>query len=294
MAKQLKLTDKREKWVGNRSNNLKGKPLQANAGLEAAYYKKIKRILDMMANETSREVAKVLRGDAAKEFAMDVSISSAFRVLFNKLARKYDRVFAEHAKGYAEYLIRQSESQSKTTLGASLKQLSGGLSIKTDNMTPKLREIIKASVDENTSLIKSVGSDYMKKVRDDVMRSITATDTGGLTGLRDRIDKALTSRYAQQRNKAKNVANDQVRKVYNNINAERMKSVGVRKFQWLHSGASQTPDPEHVKMDGNIYSFDDLPVVNSRTGERGIPSTRPGCKCFMRPVIEFEDGEEVT
>ena len=277
MAKQLKLTEKREKWVGNRSTNLKGKPLQANAGLEAAYYKKIKRILDMMANETSREVAKVLKSDAAKGFAMDASISSAFRVLFNKLTRKYDRVFAEHAKGYAEYLIRQSESQSKTTLGASLKQLSGGLSIKTDNMTPKLREVIKASVDENTSLIKSVGSDYMDKVRDDVMRSITATDTGGLTGLRDRIDKSLTSRYAQQRNKAKNVALDQTRKVYNNINAERMKSVGVTKFEWNHSGGSQNPREDHIKMDGNIYSFDDLPVIDRRTGERGIPGQAINC-----------------
>lgn len=294
MAKQVELSSKKQQWVGNRSTNLRGKPLHASSGLEVEYYKKIKRLLDQMAKETSREVGKVLRGDAAKEFAMDASIASAFRILFNKLNRKYDRVFAEHAKGYAEYLIRQSENQSKTTLGTSLKTLSGGLTIKTDIMTGKLSEVLKASVSENTNLIKSIQSDYMEKIRDDVMRSITATDTGGLTGLRQRIDKVLTTRYAQHRNKAKNIALDQTRKVYNNINAERMKAVGVKRFVWNHSGGSQKPRQDHINMDGNVYSFDDLPVIDKRTGERGIPGQAINCKCFMTPVISFEDGEEIT
>lgn len=294
MAKKIQLSESKRDWVGNRTTNLRGKPLHANVGLEAEYYKKIKRLLDQMARETSREVDKLLRSPAAKEFAMDVSISSAFRVLFNRLGRKHAKIFAELSKRHAEFLITQSKKQSKTTLGASLKELSGGLSISTDLVTGRLNEILKASVIENVSLIKSVQSDYMDKVRDDVMRSITSPDSGGLAGLREQINKSLTSRYSQQKNKAKNVALDQTRKVYNNINMERMQAVGVTRFIWRHSGGSQKPRRAHIDMDGKVYSFDDLPIIDSRTGERGIPGQAINCKCFMEPVISFDDGEEVS
>ena len=106
MAKKLKLTEKKQKWVGNREVALKGDPLPSNSGLEIKYRKKLNRLVDAMHKEVDRELTSLFKGDAAKGFAQDASISSAVRVLMNKLSRKYDRVFAEHAKGYAEYLAR--------------------------------------------------------------------------------------------------------------------------------------------------------------------------------------------
>jgi uncharacterized protein with gpF-like domain len=46
-------------------------------------------------------------------------------------------------------------------------------------------------------------------------------------------------------------------------------------------------------MDGNVYSFDDPPIIDKNTGERGIPGQAINCRCFMVPVIEFEDEEEI-
>ncbi len=228
------------------------------------------------------------------DFAQDASISSAFRIMFNKLARKYDRSFSQHAVGYALWLERQSSDHSKRMLGTSLHKLAGGITIKTDLMTGELDEKLKASVDKNTSLIKSIQKNYLDQVRSDVMHSITSADSGGMAGLREKIHNSLTTRYKQQRNKAKNVALDQSKKVFNTINAGRMKAVGIKKFQWHHTGGSQRPRKDHIKMDGNIYSFDDLPVIDARTGERGIPGQAIHCNCFMTPVFELEDGEEIT
>ncbi len=294
MAEKFKFSDKRKKWIGKRTAVMKGSPLLPSAGISTAYYKKIMRLLDPMAKETAREISKILNSNAAGDFAQDASISSAFRIMFNKLARKYDRSFSQHAVGYALWLERQSKDHSKRMLGTSLHKLAGGITIKTDLMTGELDEKLKASVDKNTSLIKSIQKNYLDQVRSDVMHSITSADSGGMAGLREKIHNSLTTRYKQQRNKAKNVALDQSKKVFNTINAERMKAVGIKKFQWHHTGGSQRPRKDHIKMDGNIYSFDDLPVIDARTGERGIPGQAIHCNCFMTPVFEFEDGEEIT
>jgi len=71
-----------------------------------------------------------------------------------------------------------------------------------------------------------------------------------------------------------------------------MEKVGVKKFKWLHSGGGQKPRKDHIEMNGNIYSFDDLPVIDKRTGERGIPGQAINCRCRMAPVIEFDNDEE--
>ena len=70
-----------------------------------------------------------------------------------------------------------------------------------------------------------------------------------------------------------------------------MEKLGLKKFEWLHSGGGHHPRPDHVAMSGNIYSFTSLPIIDSKTGERGIPGQAINCKCVMRPVIEFEQGE---
>lgn len=54
-----------------------------------------------------------------------------------------------------------------------------------------------------------------------------------------------------------------------------MKSAGVKKFQWLHSAGGRDPRPLHINdypsgLNGGIFSFDDLPVIDEKTGERGI------------------------
>jgi uncharacterized protein with gpF-like domain len=36
-----------------------------------------------------------------------------------------------------------------------------------------------------------------------------------------------------------------------------------------------------------VYSFDDLPVVDERTGETGIPGQAVNCRCTMSPVFDF-------
>jgi SPP1 gp7 family putative phage head morphogenesis protein len=156
-----------------------------------------------------------------------------------------------------------------------------------------MEDIAKAIVEENVSLIKSIPQQYFKDITGSVMRSIT---TGaGMSTLLPQIQKynAMTER------RAKNLALDQTRKAYNGINKQRMQSIGVKKFEWVHSGGGQHPRRSHIALGGRVFSFDDLPVINKEQVDagyegpvRGIPGQAINCRCTMIPVIEFDDIEQ--
>lgn len=290
MASKPILTKKKATWAGQfRPNLLRGAPLNHNAMVAERYNKDLQSLVSQMTAQVEREIRKLFEGDAAQEyFAVDESISSQARILTNKLTDTFNSLFARRSKMMASRAVKNSANASKSSLHFSLKELSGGLSIKTDFMTGDLSEVITASIAENVSLIKSISSDYLTEIQGAVMRSL---QPGG-NGLADLVPYFQDRKEITQR-RARNIALDQTRKAYNSINTERLKSIGVKKFEWIHSGGGAHPRREHIKMDGNIYSFDDLPVIGIMYGNevRGIPGQLPNCRCTMRPVIEF-DGDE--
>lgn len=280
---KLKLTAKREAWAAQRSApSFQGAPLQHNAGVAVRYADSLQSITAQMTAQVKREVLRLFETDAAAaHFGTDAAVGSQARILMNQLGARFNDLFAKKAKPMAETMAQGADKASTTSLHASLTKLSGGMSLKTSFSNPTLNNIAKAVVTENVGLIKSIASEYLQKVEGAVMRSIT---TGN--GLQDLVP-ALEQYEGQTHRRAKNIALDQTRKAYNSINRGRMEALGVQKFKWHHSGGGAHPREDHVEMDGNVYSFDDLPVIDQRTGERGIPGQAPNCRCTMSPVFDF-------
>jgi SPP1 gp7 family putative phage head morphogenesis protein len=222
---------------------------------------------------------------------MDASLSSQANILLNKLFRGFEDQFKNQGQRYAERMVNDVDKVSVSTLHSSLQKLSGGLSIKTDFLTGDLKEILKATIYENVGLIVTIPQTYLGQVRGIVMRSIIEPANEGLAGVIKDLDKLLDMRSRQIKNKAKNLALDQVRKTYNNLNKGRMEKYGLTKFEWVHSGGGQEPRELHRDvLNGQIFSFDDLPIIEAKTGERGIPGQAINCRCTMFPVIEFDNG----
>ena len=288
MATRKILTRKREAWASQRGAAVfKGEQLNAPAGVAIRYKQRLDRLVAQMTQETRRQVLKLFESETgAAHFAQDASISSQSRILLNSLQSKFADLFARSAKPVAQQMVTATAKEGATDLHASLKKLSGGMSLQTKIDNANLSNIYKASVTENVSLIKSIQGEYHKQVEGAVMRSIT---TGN--GLQDLVP-ALEKFEGQTYRRAKNIALDQTRKAYNSINKGRMQAIGIKKFQWHHSGGGAHPREDHVEMDGNIYSFDALPVIDARTGERGIPGQAPNCRCTMSPVFDFGDEDD--
>ena len=90
------------------------------------------------------------------------------------------------------------------------------------------------------------------------------------------------------------IARDQTSKATTAINQARMQGLGVKKFKWLHSYGGKEPRPLHKDvLNGKIFSLDNPPVIDERTGERGLPGVLINCRCRLSPVIEFK-AEDAT
>jgi len=265
---------------------LVGKPLANNAPTERRYVKKLEGIATAVTDLVSAEVHKYYkRPEVVQYFAMD-SVAGDASELFVTLKMTIDKMTDRLAPEYAEEMLAAANSQSARASEEALRHLSDGLTL--SSPTGKLLEIIEASVAENVLYIKSIPFDYLKNVEGHVMRSIAEPNSGGMKELIKNLDGMLDKQSKQIHNKAKNLALDQTRKAYNNLNAQRMQSAGIEEFIWRHSHAGQRPRDWHKNMlDGRVFAFNDLPVIDTKTGERGIPAQAINCKCYMVPVIKI-------
>jgi SPP1 gp7 family putative phage head morphogenesis protein len=278
------LTKSKAARIANSKRTVKGATLKNNAGVQNRYVDALNKLLEKMIALTHKSVFELYETDtAATHFGEDASITSKARKLNNYLGRVFDSLFNDVAPVLATRMVNGAERQSTSALHASLSDLSGGLSLRTSVVSGDIEELTKALIAYNTGLIKTIATDYLGGVFESVYRSIT---TG--RGLED-LQPELNKHSDGARNKARNMALDQTRKAYNSINAAKAQKLGVKQFEWIHSGGGREPRKLHLELDGQIFSYDDLPVIDERTGERGLPGAAINCRCVQRPVITFND-----
>jgi len=278
----------------------RGTPLEYNAAIAARYTREIDKLINKMAADVEKQLKQLYTSETSKEYfvedaAMDSSIASQSRIITNKLMAKWAKIFNDESKDIAKQMLGGIDNVSQKALETSLKELSGGLTIDASIVSADVKEVAKSAFNANVKLITSIQSRYFDQVVGAVDRSIMTGS--GLAELIPTINESLKSQKRIAKNRAKNIALDQTRKAYNSINKARMESVGITKFEWLHSGGGKEPREHHKQrwpagLNGGVFSFDDLPIIDEKTGERGIPGQAINCKCRMRPVIEFKNGEQ--
>jgi len=287
MTDEFTLTKKKQQRVEQRKPEiLRGTKLAPNVGIEQKYYKDLEVLIIQMTRQCKREVLKFFRSDTAKEFyAADDSISSQARIITNQLTKKFSQLFADRAEGIATSMINSNDKASSSSLHQSLKELSGGLTLKTSVLTGDLKEVVKASITENVGLINSISTKYLTEMQGAVMRSITSGQ-----GLADLVP--FFERYEGiTRRRAVFIATDQTRKVYGALNAGRMEKLDLDEYEWLHSAGGAEPRELHEALSGKVCSLKNPPIIQYAKGNqpqvRGKPGDLPGCKCTMRPVVTF-------
>ncbi|WVH05503.1 hypothetical protein KKJFFJLC_00013 [Vibrio phage vB_VpaS_PGB] len=288
--RKIKLTQKRKDWAESRDATIKGEPMKPNERSMQREVDKVEKMVDRLNRDVSREVMKLFNSNLAKEsVAMDASISSQASMLMNALSKKWEKRFSEFAKEFSKGMVDKQLKGTSRDLKNSLEKLSGGLSIKTDTMSQRTIDIARASVDQSTSLIKSIQSDYIDSVREGLMRNITDSSQN-FSSLKESVHSLLSDRYKVQKNKAKNTTLDQIRKTYQGISDQRMRDANVTKYEWVHTGGSKEPRSYHRDvLNGQIFDLNDPPVIDLRTGEKGHPGDAINCKCIKRPIISFGD-----
>ena len=260
--------------------------MNPNAAAEERYYYRIRRLIIEMNREVYAEIEKLYRQPVAQEyFAQDATMSAQAKQLMEALAYKFQRIFNIASIPLATTMAAEQSKASATTLQASLKELSAGLTLKTDILTGELKDILQATIAENVSLIKSIPSEYFTDIKGAVYRSIT---TGN--GLQDLVP-FLQKHEGVTLRRARTIARDQTNKAFTNINTARMEKIGIKQYEWLHSAGGQKPRKLHVRYSGRIFDIANPPVIDEKTGQRGKPGDLVNCRCRMVPVLNFNTGE---
>jgi len=306
---QIVLTKAKASQV-SKHGAVKGRPLKHSVAIESRYIAALTKLVKQMVAQTQRQLksdlAVVMSSDAADDDdaekkkaaakkAEERNKAAALKAAANAkaLAARFESLFNHKAMTLAQNMMGAVNKESAVNLAGSLKDLSGQLTFKMDFMTGDLGKAIKSSLAENVALIKSIPEQYMARVTNTLKES--AAKGGDMTGLYDKLEKDgdMTHR------RAKNIALDQTRKAYSTINGERMKAVGVTKFEWSHSGGGFRAREHHIRtvseggLNGGIYSMTKPPIIDPDTGQRGLPAQLPNCKCTMIPVIDNDDEIEI-
>lgn len=280
-------------------NVIAGERLNYNASIAVRYNRDVNKLIDEMTTETEKELAKLYTSGESQEYfedpvALDAGISDDARKVTNRLMREFEKIFKIKGLEIATRMAKETDKSTSAAVNTSLRALSENITIEAGKtMSSNVRQISKASINANVKLITSIQEQYFQQIVGAVDRSIMTG--GGLQELIPAINDALKGQKRIAKNRAKNIALDQTRKAYNSMNKAKMEDVGVKKFEWVHAGGGQKPRSYHMNrwpagLNSGIFSFDDLPVIDEKTGERGIPGQAINCKCIMRPVIEFDEG----
>lgn len=286
---------RKEPWRNTSNPNvMRGLPLSPNASVEAHYAHMLDLLILRMTMETKRAIEGMFSGKAAQEYfaedggiefwdrlvaTMDASIASQARILASALRKKFDKLFADAAPPIAETLVARSDKTASASLHTSIQRMTAGVTLPTTALQGPLGEILQASIQENVALIKSIPQKYLSGVEGAVMRSITIGN-----GLQDLVPYLANAKGVTLR-RARFIAADQTKKVFENITTARMKTLGLQRFEWLHV-ASNHPRRTHLAMAGNIYNIDEG-AYDSDVERNVMPGELPGCRCKKIPILEI-------
>lgn len=278
--KRPPLTRKREQYVSERERGLLvGEPLAYPAGVAERYRRDLDRLIKQMMAEYRREI-----GTLWTEYApitQDASLASQAKIKLAELGRRFDKLFRDAAQTITDRLLGGVDKANAASLKTSLRELSGGVTLKTDVMPAALSEMLKASAYENVKLIRDIPTQTALRIEGAVMRSI---QQGG-EGRKTILDEVMRIEGMEYR-RAKFIAEDQSRKIFSAMSVERSKALGIRKARWLHSRGGAVPRKKHVDFSGEIFDLDDPPAIGDK-GQKVLPGTEPGCRCRYVPVLEW-------
>lgn len=281
--KRPPLTKKREEYVEERARGiLVGKPLHYPAGVADRYQRELDKLIEVMTRTYEREISGLWR-ELGPPVAQDASLASQARIALSKLQQRFAKLFRDRAPRMVDRLLNGVDKYSENSLKQSLKELSGGVTLKTSIMPEALKESLKAATAENVSLIKSVASQYHERIEGAVMRAI---QQGG-EGRKTIMDELLNIKGMSER-RARIIATDQTRKATTASNALRAEALGIKKFRWLHSGGGAEPRKLHLEANGKVFEYANPPKIGDN-GEAVLPGQAISCRCVAVPVIEWGD-----
>lgn len=267
------------------------RPIQPNAGIEAAYRKRLDRLVDEMHRSLLWFIRAAYRDTPPEMMATDAppdasggspisrqqSPARSLQDVIRRLTRRWQTRFDQTAPELAKYFATAATERSDIALRGILKKAGFTVQFK---LTRAANDVLQASIAENVSLIRSIASQHLTQVEGMVMRSVqTGRDLGTLTN-------ELQDQFGVTRRRAAFIARDQNNKCTAAIQRVRHVELGITEAIWVHSGGGKTQRPSHVKAGRERERYDVAKGWFDPDVQKFIlPGELVNCRCVSRPVV---------
>lgn len=252
------------------------KPVHPNAGIGAAYRGKLDRLIEKMARSYVYFLKAQYR-ETPPRMALDETPARELERELRRLGVQWQKEFEALAPKMARWFSQSIERRSTFAMRKMLKD--AGVTVRY-TMTQRMRDVFQATVEENVSLIKSIGQQYHGDVVGLVMRSVAqGRDLATLT-------KALEARYGVTQRRAALIARDQNNKATAVMTRVRQNEAGIKEAVWLHSLGGKEPRPTHLANNGKVYKIDEgWYDPDPKVRRRIWPGELINCRCVPKPIV---------
>lgn len=264
-------------------------PDKQAARMYNAQLKKLVRAIKKDINELLIPLIKNLEpqyiGDSAINDAWPDEITS----LFTRLKSKWSSpAFLGASKSVASSFIKAMNAQNSKRFTKAVKSI-GVVGIDVFGDSPKLQDILSASIADNTRLITTIPEQYLNQVQSIVMSNMRS-------GLRpSSIVKQISSQFGVSERRAALIARDQTSKANGELSKQRQEDTGFQYFKWQDSDDVRVRD-DHEKLANQdigygkgVYRWDKPP--KNKKGVTIIPGSDINCRCVAIPVTSRQVAE---
>lgn len=249
------------------------KPVHANAGIQAAYRKRINKLIEEMNASVVYWLETAYKANTP--IAADESPAMALRRAMRKLSTRWQSKFDDGAGNLATWFAQKSKDYTDGVLAGHLKE--AGFTVKF-KMTGGMNDAYQAVIGEQVGLIRSIAERHLTSVETMVMQSVQQGRNLG------ELSTQLEKQFGVTKRRAALIARDQSNKATATLNRTRQRELGIKQATWVHSGAGKEPRPSHAKAgrDKLVYDIDKGAYLD---GKWVLPGEEINCRCTARSII---------
>lgn len=203
------------------------------------------------------------------------ALSFALRVKLSELLERWEKKTKDFAKEFAVKYQSAVESHIDSTF---LRQ--GAQYALKNKSASKITEARRASLYEQTALIKTIPQEIIRRYEGSLYKSIDSFDLGA-------IQKKLLQISSVSVRRTEIIARDQISKAMESYHSARSQELGLEYYVWQTAGDERVSDGVggHKYLNGRIYRYDTPTAIIDSYGNKGHTSDRVMCRCVALPLL---------
>ena len=216
----------------------------------------------------AKQVGKIIGG-------FDTSDASTIPTL-EEMMQRYAESLMPWAISTASKMLDEVNQRDLLNWKASSEEMS--VALRQEIMHAPIGRLMQKLLDEQVSLIRSIPIEAAKRVHDLTLKGITE----GTRAKNIAAEIMRSGEVAQSR--AMTIARTEVSRTQALLTEARAQSAGITQYQWM-TAQDGTVRPEHKALNGKVFSWNDPPIADHRSGARANPGCIYNCRCWPRPIF---------